>query len=116
MPDPSSTPSRKPWPPPPDLHSIQELVALGDVDGFIAEGAPPDEYESEADDLFESIRHLTTDELVVDNLSPILEAIWQESFKLGENDLVAKRPKLHELARQIERFFGPEARPQVRGS
>lgn len=108
--------SDKPWPPPPDLHSIQELVATGDVDGFIAEGAPADEYESEADDLFERIRHFSTDELVSAKLIPILEAIWLESFKLSEVDLAAKRPKLHELATQIERFFGPGARPQVRGA
>ena len=106
----------KPWPPPPDLHSIQELVATADVDGFIAEGAPVDEYESEAEDLFERIRHFSTDELVVRTLTPHLEEIWQGSFQLSDADLALRRPKLHELAGQIERFFGPGARPQVRGS
>lgn len=108
--------SNKPWPPPPDLHSIQELVATADVDGFIADGAPADEYESEADDLFERIRHFSTDELVTARLIPILEEVWQVSFQLSDEDLAAKRPGLGELAGQIERFFGPGARPQVRGS
>ena len=39
----------QPWPPPPDIDSIQELVATADVEGFIAEGAPPDEYEAVGD-------------------------------------------------------------------
>ena len=108
--------STKPWPPPPDLASIQELVAAEDVDGFIAEGAPADEYESEAEDLFERIRAFSTDELVSARLTPLLEQIWQSSFKLSDEDLAAKRPRLQALAAQIERLFGPGARPQVRGS
>lgn len=36
----------RPWPPPPDLDSIQELVANADVEGFIADGAPVDEYST----------------------------------------------------------------------
>ena len=106
----------KPWPPPPDPHSIQELVATADVEGFIAEGAPADEYESEAADLFTRIAHFATDDLVADKLTPIAEEIWQSSFRLSDVDLAARQPKLLELARQIERFFGPGARPQVRGS
>ncbi len=106
----------KPWPPPPDLHSIQELVATADVDGFIADGAHADEYESEATSVFQAVGHLSTDDLVMPTLLPLVEDVWQQSFKLSDADLAAKRPKLAELARQIERFFGPDARPQVRGA
>ena len=108
--------SSDPWPPPPDLDSIQELVAHADVDGFIAGGAHADEYESEAKQLFEQIRHFPTDDLITAKLQPILEAIWTESFKLSASDLASKRPPLTALAGEIERFFGPGARPQVRGA
>ena len=105
----------KPWPPPPDLDSIQELVADADVEGFIADGAPADEYETEADLLFEEIRHLPTDELLAAKILPTLESIWNRSFELNDPGLLDRRPKLAALAGQIERFFGPGARPQVRG-
>lgn len=111
-----STSSSKPWPPPPDLASIQELVANADVDGFIAEGAHADEYESEAEQIFEKIAHLAIDDLVAAKLLPIVESIWADSFKLDASALEAKRPQLSALAGEIERFFGPGARPQVRGA
>ncbi len=105
----------QPWPPPPDLDSIQELVANADVEGFIADGGPVDEYETEAEQLFMHIHALSTDELVAAKLLPLLESIWNRSFELDDPGLARRLPKLAELAAQIERFFGPGARPQVRG-
>ena len=112
----SATNTDKPWPPPPDLHSIQELVATADVDGFIAGGDPADEYETEADALFAQIQGFSTAELLATRMLPILEEIWQSSFQLDPAGLAERRPKLLELAGQIERFFGPSAQPQVRGA
>ena len=86
-----------------------------DVENFIADGAPPDEYETEAALLFGQIQHLPTDELRAARILPILESIWNRSFELDDPSLLERRPKLAELAGQIERFFGPGARPQVRG-
>lgn len=106
----------KPWPPPPDLDSIQELVATADVDGFIADGGPADEYETEADALFQQIKGFATAELLTARLLPVLETVWKGSFELSAGDLAERRPKLLELASQIERFFGPAAQPQVRGA
>lgn len=106
----------KPWPPPPDLDSIQELVSTADVERFIADGAPADEYETEADLLFTQIENFPTADLIGPKLMPILEDIWRRSFHLDDIALLTRTPKLTELAHQIERFFGPEARPQVRGS
>ena len=111
-----STNSSKPWPPPPDLDSIQELVAAADIDGFIADGAPADEYETEAELLFQQIAAFSTDELVSSRILPLAEQTWKSSFELSDADLASRRPKLQGLAAQIERFFGPDARPQVRGS
>lgn len=106
----------QPWPPPPDMASIGELVATTDVEGFIAEGSPVDEYETEAELLFARIREFATDDLVAGKLMPILREIWSRSFDLNESGLALREPKLQELAGQVERFFGPEAKPQVRGS
>ena len=104
------------WPPPPDMESIQELVANADVEGFIAEGSPSDEYESEGEALHSAIQHFPSAEITHDNLVPILDLIWQKSFSLDAAALAERGPALRTLAAQIERFFGPESKPQVRGS
>ncbi len=105
----------KPWPPPPDLASIQELVATADVEGFIADGAPADEYETEADQIFQTIGSWPTADLTAERLLPVLERAWTQAFTLDDKGLEQRRVKLRELGGQIERFFGPAAQPQVRG-
>ena len=108
--------TNKPWPPPPDLDSLQELVATADIEGFIAAGSPADEYETEADLLFDAIKGWPTADLRTERLLPVLENVWTQAFSLDDHDLAHRRVKLRELAGQIERFFGPEAKPQVRGA
>lgn len=108
--------SSKPWPPPPDRHSIDELVLTADVEGFIAEGSPADEYETEAEQVYEALHGWPTADLTAERVLPVLEEIWTQAFSLDDRGLEERRVKLRELAGQIERFFGPEAKPQVRGA
>lgn len=105
-----------PWPPPPDLDSLKDLIAQADVEGFIAQGAPADEYETEAEELHMAIETWTTAELTAERLLPTLEEIWAGAFSLDESGVAGRRTGLRELAAQIERFFGPGATPQVRGA
>ena len=104
----------KPWPPPPDLPSIQELVRAADPEGLLAEGAPADEYDPEERALFAAIQHLPTASLLAANVMPLLEPIWTQSFNLDEPSLAQRRPALLSLAKEIERFFGPESKPRTR--
>ncbi len=108
--------SAAPWPPPPDLHSIRELVRAADVEGLIEiHGAPADEYEPEEEAVFNGIAGMTTAELISPNIMLVLESTWLKSFELDEAELELRRPALEGLATQIQRFFGPDAVPQVRG-
>ena len=102
------------WPPPPDLASLKELFATADVEGLIAEEAPIDEYDPEARHFFEAINGYGPSELICKQTLPILEQIWEKQFMLDATQMTKRRPALLGLAEQIERFFGPEARPQVR--
>jgi hypothetical protein len=102
------------WPPPPDLASIRELVRDADVEGFISDGAPADEYDHEAELILAAIAHLTTAQLTEPTLMPLLEAVWSKSFGEDDDELALRRPALEALTQQITRFFGPEATPQVR--
>ena len=108
------TPSSAPWPPPPDIDSIQELVATADIEHFIAEGAPADEYETEAELLFNTVENLGTPDLTAHNIAPLIEDIWRKSFELDDAAIARRRPAMEVLAAQIARFFGPEAAPQTR--
>lgn len=104
----------KPWPPPPDIESIRELVRAADPEGHLADGAHPDDYEPEEEEILAAIGHLPTTQLVVTSTLPLIEAIWRKSFALDDAAMEERRPVLSGLAQQIERFFGPEAKPQVR--
>lgn len=102
------------WPPPPDLESIKELVRNADTEELIANGAPSDEYDGEAEQLHLVIGNLPTAGLTVPNILPHIEAIWRKSFGYDDEVLMKIRPDLQALAEQIARFFGPEAQPQTR--
>jgi hypothetical protein len=106
----------KPWPPPPDLYSIQELVARADVEHYIADGAPQDEYEMEANQLFAVLKDWPTADLIAERLMPVLIEIWETDFSIAEAGLAKRRKALEGLAAEIERFFGPGAQPQVRSA
>jgi hypothetical protein len=103
-----------PWPPPPDLASIQELVCNADVEGFVADGAPADEYDSEAEEFHAAIAGFPTSRITVSNLLPILHEIWRGSFSLDDAAIAVRYPALEALAQQVARFFGPEAQPLTR--
>ena len=103
-----------PWPPPPDLSSLQELVRAADPEGLLAQGAPADEYDPEERAFFTALAHLPTADLLAANLMPLLEPIWTRSFSLDEAALATRRPALLSLCKEIERFFGPDSRPRTR--
>ncbi len=104
----------QPWPPPPDLASIQELVRAADPEGHLRDGAPADEYEPEEQALFTALKPLPTASLVTAEILPTIEQIWTSSFHLTAEELATRRPALLALAKEIERFFGPESKPRTR--
>jgi hypothetical protein len=106
--------SSKPWPPPPDIESIRELVRAADPEGYLAGGAHADEYEPEEEEILAAIQHLPTTALVVTTTLPLIQVIWQRSFVLDDEAMNDRQPALLALAQQIEQFFGPNAAPQVR--
>jgi hypothetical protein len=103
------------WPPPPDLNSLKELFATADIEGLIADDCPLDEYDPEAKHFYEATAGWSSNKFNAEQTFPLLEELWVKQFMLNEEQLVQRRPALLELARQIARFFGPEAQPQTRG-
>lgn len=103
------------WPPPPDLPSLKELFAAADVEGLISDDCPLDEYDPEAKHFYEATLAYPTSKFAAEETLPLLEHLWINQFSLNEEQLAQRRPALTELARQIARFFGPNAQPQTRG-
>ena len=103
-----------PWPPPPDLDSLKELFATADVEGLIADECPLDEYDPEAKHFYEATIGFPSSKFAADQTLPFLKQLWVKQFMLNEEQLAQRKPALTELAEQIARFFGPEAKPQVR--
>ena len=109
-------PSTAPWPPPPDLDSIRDLVRAADPEGLIAEGSPADEYEPEEEAIFAGVAHLATPEITAANLLPIIEEVWHRNFSADVEGPARSQAALQGLAEQIAHFFGPDAQPQTRPS
>ncbi|MDE3104548.1 MAG: hypothetical protein KGK08_05170 [Acidobacteriota bacterium] len=103
------------WPPPPDLESIAELVANADIEGFIADGAPADEYEGEAEAIHNALAGWATAELTRPRIAAALELVWRRSFSLDDAAYEGRRNGVEALAAEIAHYFGPEAQPRVRG-
>ena len=99
------------WPPPPDLDSLKELFATADVEGLIADGCPTDEYDPEAKHFHETTLGWASQNFTPDRTVPVLAEIFAGQFN---EERAERSTALTQLAAEIERFFGPEAKPQVR--
>ena len=103
----------KPWPPPPDLESLKQLFAEADVESLIADDCPIDEYDPEAKHFFDLTKGWKSEQFTSEHTLPVLIKLFEEQFPNQKSGGLAKQKQ---LAQQIERFFGPEAKPQVRTS
>jgi len=103
----------KPWPPPPDIDSLKELFAAADVEGLIADDCPTDEYDPEAKHFFEKTLGWSSAQFTAEHTLPLLTAIFAEQFN---EERASRAAALEQLAAEIARFFGPEAKPQVRNA
>ena len=89
-------------------------MRAADPEGLIAtNNAPQDEYDPEERALLAALPTASAD-LITANILPPLETIWRSSFNLDDDQLAQRRPALLGLAKEIERFFGPESKPRTR--
>jgi hypothetical protein len=80
---------------------INTLLIEMDIEGLIADGAPSDEYESEAQAIFESLSQLDEHELTQRNVLKIIDAVWMQSFNLEDSGLGLRQLALNTLANRI---------------
>ncbi len=89
-----------------DFFSVNELITEQDVEGFIADGAPADEYESEVELALHGLQALPKAEATKDRIVELLEGIWRKNFSLSDADLQSRQPAFEAIADRILHFFG----------
>ena len=89
-----------------DLDSVNDLVTEQDVEGFIADGAPADEYEGEIEELFSALLALSAEEATTERIVAILEQTWQKNFNLSAAELKQRRPAFERIVARILHHFG----------
>ena len=88
-----------------DLESIDELIRTQDIEGYIAEGAPEDEYAPEIEEVFAQLRALPVEEASRERLLTLLESVWKKDFSLSASELETRRPGFEAIAGKILHFF-----------
>jgi hypothetical protein len=89
-----------------DLDSVNDLVTEQDVEGFIADGAPADEYEGEVEELFAALLALPPAEATQAKIVDVLRQTWRKNFSLSDAALDQRGPGLEKIAERILHFFG----------
>lgn len=84
--------------------TIAPLLRQADIEGYIALGAPADEYDSEAEALALAFSELNDDEATVENIVAIITESWKQSFNLGETDLGMRKSEIQNFAETIVRL------------
>lgn len=78
--------------------SINAILMSDDIEGFIALGAPRDEYDFEARQIADLVRDSILSE---EEISKIIAAVWMSSFGLDDTDLEKRLPAIKIAARKI---------------
>jgi len=89
-----------------DMESVQDLVRAADIEGFIADGDPADEYDPEERQLFSAMAAWPSTTFIKANVLPVIVDIWRKSFSLDDADLSERLNAMDSLAAQFVHFFG----------
>lgn len=79
--------------------ALKQLLREADIEGLIADGAPADEYDSEADIVMSALTQSTG--RTVSDVVSLLAAAWTRSFALDEAALQLRLPQLQNVAARL---------------
>lgn len=84
-----------------DRDILNQILRAEDIEGFIASGAPQDEYASEADAIHEMVSDLPSDHFSHENIMAILADVWRNNFNLSDSDIELRLPAMRHIVVQI---------------
>ncbi len=88
-----------------DLESLEELIRTADIEGYLAEGAPQDEYDLEIATLLSGLHAIPPGLATREKLIALLETVWQSAFSLPPADLLERRSAFEAIADKLLHFF-----------
>ena len=80
---------------------IDAILAEEDAEGFIAAGAPRDEYTDEAAQIAAAIAHMSLSEHTYEHVISLVSIVWTTSFDLSAADMEQRLPSMATIARRI---------------
>lgn len=83
------------------LTDIQQFFREEDIEGLIADGAPDDEYDSEAEDIVAAMAKLSPDNIDEPHVVSIIALVWAQSFHRDENEIAARMDAFRRIATRI---------------
>jgi hypothetical protein len=81
------------------MKEIKNILLIEDIDGLIELGAPVDEYDDEANDIYDAMNENGSE-----NLLEKIYSIWATSFALDEEELEKRKLALGKIHRLILSF------------
>ncbi len=83
------------------LARIEEALRIEDVEGFIALGAPDDEYRSEAEQIAASLAQMDASKLTRDTIVTIIALVWAKSFNRSAQEITLRVPAFQRIAQSL---------------
>lgn len=84
-----------------DKQSILQLLNEADIEGLLAVGAPADEYETEAEDIFQALQAIQPKNLSADAILAVVVSVWANSFGLDESAIRQRHDAFRNIIRLI---------------
>lgn len=88
----------------PTTHQINELLVAEDIEGYIAFGAPMDEYSSEAAMIASAVSKLDHEQISEEILVAIIATAWA-TFELSPEELQLRLPGIRNVAQRIFHIY-----------
>lgn len=79
---------------------INALLVAEDIEGFIAFGAPKDEYSHEAAMIADAIKKLDRTQFTEENITAIIVLAWS-TFELSPEELALRAPYIRNVVARI---------------
>ena len=77
---------------------VETIFRVEDIEGLIEMGAPDDEYDSEAKEIFDTLKGFGEDQFTEDNIVAVISRVWKKMFDLDENDISKRMPAFKKVA------------------
>ena len=83
------------------IKQIEAALYAEDIEGLIAQGAPADEYDAEAEAISLKLADLHADEYTLPNLTITITIVWATAFHLDGDSINLRMPAFQNVARAL---------------